>query len=54
MSTTDRLDGGVFDWAKNQDITISGVGPQSVEAWILVFVLVRSCFANRAPMTDFL
>jgi hypothetical protein len=53
MSTTDQLDGGVFDWANNQDIAIDGVEPQSVEAWILVFVLVRSCFANREPMTYF-
>jgi hypothetical protein len=51
MSTTDQLDGGVFDWAKNQDIAIGGVGPQSVEAWILVFVLARIYFINRAPMT---
>jgi hypothetical protein len=43
----------VFDWANNQDITIDGVGPQYVEAWILVFVLVSSCFANRALMIDF-
>ncbi|KAJ7282257.1 hypothetical protein C8J57DRAFT_1499236 [Mycena rebaudengoi] len=26
MSTTDRLDGGVFNWAKNQDFAIGGVG----------------------------
>jgi hypothetical protein len=52
MSTIDRLDGEVFNWAKNQDIAISGVGPQSVEARVLVFVLVRTYFENRAPMTD--
>jgi hypothetical protein len=43
----------VFDWANNEDIAIGGVGPQSGEAWILVSVLVRNCFGNRALMTDF-
>jgi hypothetical protein len=53
MSTTDQLNRRVFDCTNNQDITIGGVGPQSVEAWILVFVLARSSFTNRAPMTHF-
>jgi hypothetical protein len=41
MPKTHRVDGGLFDWAEDQDIVIGSVGPESVEAGILDDLLVR-------------